>query len=94
MLKEVNYMGNKYSIQYDYEIEKRIDGFTHHTLTLVSKNGVGVKYIKESWQDKGDSSIIERCGKLIKKHIELNKTPFNYNNEFCQWGGNLDAWDE
>jgi hypothetical protein len=94
VLKEISYRGNTYSIQYEYKTERCIDGWTYHTLTLISKNGVGIKNIENSWKDKKDSSVIVKCQELINKRIELNKTPFNYNGEFNQWNGNLDTWDE
>ena len=94
MLKEINYKGNTYVIAYEYITERRMDGWTTNTLTLISKNGVGVKNISESWKDKKDSSIIAKCKELVDRHIQLNKTSFNYNGEFNQWDGNLDSWDE
>jgi hypothetical protein len=95
-IKSINYKGNVFSIDYNYMTEKGINGTTYHTIEIYQMNGENIKIFRYTWETQGKiESIIARIKIAIESYLDhLPKKEYSYYEEFQNWDGDLDRWDE
>lgn len=96
MTKNVIYKGKSYKVQYNYQQARGINEPRENKLYLLNEQND--KLFCLEWKDtyKQRKSIIGKVKELIDNYL---KEIYIYNdlmyfNEFEQWNGNLDSWDE
>jgi len=98
IIKSVKYKDHTYIIEYTYTTRKDLLGeIIEHELILKKVNNKKVSDVKHTWMDSVHrrNSVIKETYEFIKKYIEgVTQTKFSYINEFENWDGNLDEWDE
>jgi hypothetical protein len=97
MNKIIQYKNSTYVVGYNFSTERCINGYTYHTISIFKVNGTDIDTFTNSWKTQGENkqSIIAQIKVAIDKYREQNsKKEFSYLNEFQNWNGNLDGWDE
>lgn len=97
MFKNVTFKNHTYHIGYHSELYRDLVSTMNHTLFLDKIDDKSITSVERKWSDtfKNRKSIIKETYSLIKNYIERqNKPEFSYINEFENWNGNLDEWDE
>ena len=94
--KFVNYKNNTFVIDYNYTTEKGINGKTYHTIEIYQMNNGDIKPFEYAWETQGQiKSIIDRIKIAIENYLDhLLKKEYSYYDEFQNWDGDLDHWDE
>lgn len=97
MFKTVTYKGHTYHIGYRSELYRDLSATINHTLFLDKVDNKSITSVEHKWADtfKNRKSIVGETHKLIKEYINRqDKEEFSYLNEFENWDGDLDSWDE
>jgi len=95
--KTITYRENTFIVSYNYTMERRMDGKTTHVVNINEVNGKIIDPYNFSWitDNNKPTSIISQVKIGLDKYIEsLPQTRFSYIDEFQNWDGNLNNWDE
>jgi len=94
--KTIRYKDNTYAIRYSYFTEKCINGRTFHTIEIYQVNNKDIKPFEYNWETQGKfKSIISQTKEAIKNYLNyIPRVEYSYFEEFQNWNGDLDHWDE
>lgn len=99
MIKTIKYNNSTYEVEYDYSTERSIVGTTNHVIIILKVNNIIESYpyfYRWSTSNNKPESIIIQVYNAINEYLarKPTKKTFSYLDEFENWNGELDNWDE
>ncbi len=95
MNKKVTYQGNIYEIEYNRTVEKGINGRVENILIIKAVNTLLLPSPLPTYTWNNDSlSVIHMVHYIINDYIQKTSIPKTHIQEFKEWNGDLDNWDE